>query len=34
LAATPVSIAVIGNVYAVSYFTTGGAPRTDIFYNQ
>ena len=31
---TPVSIAVNGNVYAVSYFTTGGAPKTDIFYNQ
>jgi len=31
---TPVSIAVNGNVYAVSYFTSLGAPKTDIFYDQ
>jgi len=34
LDATPVSVAVNGDVYAVSYFTTGGAPKTDIFYDQ
>lgn len=31
---TPVSVAVNGTAYAVSYFTSGGAPLTDIYYNE
>jgi hypothetical protein len=34
LAETPVSVAVNGSVYAVSYFNGSGAPKTDIFYDE